>query len=102
MPSRKLKPPSDHGELLWAVISIIVMVFIMCSTACVSISRGVEPKWEPSIYRFKATSGRCTFYSPTLKHTLDCDEPLIQDFVLIHASQFSALSEKFNSCREWK
>lgn len=100
---KEFSPPSNPGELVIAVVSIVLLILVMASLGgCVSKLSGPEPKWAPPFYRYKPVGTRCTFYSPMLAHTVDCDEPEIQDMLMFDAKYMPLLIEKFNSCETWK
>lgn len=102
--SNDYKPPFFHDDVTFAVVILVVVLFILFLSSCSFFPKlsGPEPKWSPTIYRYKPAAGKCAFYSPSIKHLIDCDEPIIQDMILLDVNDLSKLAEKFNACERWQ
>lgn len=100
----RFRKPSSHDDLVIAIVALIVGVLIMSSMGCISApkSRAPEPRWTPAIYSYRPQDNRCVFYNVAAKHSIDCDEPLIYEYVMIHADYLTSLNQKFDQCEEWK
>lgn len=103
-PSNEYKPPFVHDDLTFAIAILVVVLFILFISSCSLLPKfsGPEPKWAPNIYRYKKMNDRCTFYSPAIQHSIDCDEPIANDMIMIEAAELMKLGEKFNACERWR
>ena len=102
--SMQFRRPSNRDDLVIAIVALVFGLLIMSSIGCISApkSRAPEPRWAPALYEYRPQNNRCVFYNPSSKHSIDCDEPLIYEYILIHADYVTSLNEKFDACQEWR
>jgi hypothetical protein len=78
MRQEKSPTPSDPVEVVYALILIVVLMYILAMTSgCVSFEKesGTEPIWKPHTFLFSPSpDGRCAFVDRT-GFVLDCDDP---------------------------
>lgn len=97
----KYEDPSNRDDLWIAVITLVMFAIIFAMTGCTFARVHPEPVWAPNVYLYSPKENRCLFVNGE-GHRIDCDEPLINDMVLLPSSDLKEVMTKFQRCREWE